>query len=568
MHAKKPNCDPVPGCSTWCEGTPKQIQRNDPCAKRLNLEDCHIENFQEDGFYTCVWIEATTRITDYFGSKCVPALEDYGNIGTVCEEDTGCYFGCNGEGWRSTQNSLYAGFFNTNYSTYSQGGLYPYNKIQENMIINSISKEDNIPPTIFLKNREIDTTWPVNIFFAAEDNIELSHAEVEIITSKSTVKIPAKLERKFNDKKAYYSATFNLDESDRQINELNFITTDTYGNSSNSVFQNIQDFDYINDATKNNLYIKTVEDDFTCKKIFGINPINAGINVILVTSGLTEQEMPTNFNIYHEALFEKKPFSEKKEKFNFFVLTSNQKFDYGGFLFSLIKNECGIDIVDQDQVILLQKFLGEDLFGHANIGIATLSAFDFSTSPQISGFLHEFGHSFGRLYDEYTRSSSYLNFSEPIPFALETPFTVNIDKEGCPRWCSGELNKNLEAFKYYEEYWKCAEPHLSDPFATENSEQLLYCWDFWSSNKNNPDYKLDKNLENIDFGVNCQEQAGCFFTSLWGMGSFRSIENGLMNRSGKNSNYGKISEDFIANWIDNYNSEHIQEIVFNDTWGY
>jgi hypothetical protein len=135
VHAKNLNCDPVPGCPTWCRGNPKQVQRTDPCAKRLNLEDCQNEYFQDDGYYSCVWIETSTRITDFFGSKCVPSLEDYGNIGGMCEEGTGCYFGCYGDGWRSTQNSLYAGFFNTNYPTYSEGGLYPYNKIQQNRII-------------------------------------------------------------------------------------------------------------------------------------------------------------------------------------------------------------------------------------------------------------------------------------------------------------------------------------------------------------------------------------------------------------------------------------------------
>jgi len=134
VHASKSNCDPIPGCPSWCKGSPKQLTRNDPCAKRQNLDDCHNKYFQDDGFYECVWIEDTPRITDYFGSKCVPALEDYGDIGTECEIGTGCYFGCFGDGWRSTFNSIYAGFFDTTYQNYSQNGVYPFTKLQQKKI--------------------------------------------------------------------------------------------------------------------------------------------------------------------------------------------------------------------------------------------------------------------------------------------------------------------------------------------------------------------------------------------------------------------------------------------------
>ncbi len=134
VHDSNTNCDPVPGCPSWCSGEPKQIQRTDPCAKRLNPEDCHNQQFQDDGLYVCVWIENTPRITDYFGSRCIPALENYGDIGTTCVADLGCYFGCFGDGWRGTYNSIYAGFFDTNYQKYSQNGIYPYTKLQQKMI--------------------------------------------------------------------------------------------------------------------------------------------------------------------------------------------------------------------------------------------------------------------------------------------------------------------------------------------------------------------------------------------------------------------------------------------------
>jgi len=42
----------------------------------------------------------------YFDSHCIPQQEDYQNsinIGISCRENTGCYYGCDGDGgWRAT----------------------------------------------------------------------------------------------------------------------------------------------------------------------------------------------------------------------------------------------------------------------------------------------------------------------------------------------------------------------------------------------------------------------------------------------------------------------------------
>jgi len=135
------NCDILPGCPTWCNGQPDQVQRNDFCLSKNTEEECNMDVYQEN--IACVWIDDNEQITNFFDSNCIPRRVDYGNIGTDCIEGAGCYFGCNGLGWRSTYNSLYAGFFNTTYSEYSKGGLYPYNKIQQDRIVKAFESFDS-----------------------------------------------------------------------------------------------------------------------------------------------------------------------------------------------------------------------------------------------------------------------------------------------------------------------------------------------------------------------------------------------------------------------------------------
>jgi len=417
-------------------------------------------------------------------------------------------------------------------------------------------KDSSLP---LLLNRKLDSysTWPLNLFFAVKDNFKLDTTELEITTSSTTYQIPLNLEKKLNERKEYYSATFVPNDSDEEIIEYKFILTDNQGN--------INEIKPFEDATP----IEILADNFKCEKIFGTAPNNIAINVVLFVSKFSQEEVElTKFNDYHEKLFEKIPFDTRKDNFNFFLLTSANEFGTPAISHSIVKNECELDFLDQDQVILLLK---DSFISTGGGGRAAVSVPDPLTNTHYITFMHEFGHSFGRLADEYRGSNWYKRFSSPV-FDPDRPYGINKDIEGCPRWCNGQLNEGSDAFQYYVGYMDCVEPYKHDPTAEEYNDPLLYCWDFWSKELNE-EYTSNIPLDdpglllNIDLGSDCREQTGCYL-GAGGMGAFRSLQNGIMRfPDPPEARYGVVSEEFMVEWIDNYNSPQIQNIILESGWG-
>lgn len=160
------NCDIRVGCPSWCSGSAKKIERTDDCVNLLTEEECNSYLRRGGGTWgghACVWI-TNQEIVNYFGSNCIPEVpraEVFSwNSGTQCEEGTGCYYGCNGNGWRSTEVSLFAGWitgFPQEWNEYTYDGLEPYNKLQKSMIVRRIESLSSqvVEPNI--------TTGPIEI---------------------------------------------------------------------------------------------------------------------------------------------------------------------------------------------------------------------------------------------------------------------------------------------------------------------------------------------------------------------------------------------------------------------
>ncbi|MCH8318648.1 MAG: hypothetical protein IIA88_09160 [Bacteroidetes bacterium] len=117
--------------------------------------------------------------------------------------------------------------------------------------------------------------------------------------------------------------------------------------------------------------------------------------------------------------------------------------------------------------------------------------------------VHEFGHAFANLEDEYLniKKLNYVNLRE------------NCDVEGCPKWCTGELNKsNSVCYEQYTKYKEC----VSD------GNSALYCYDLVSYINN-----VSFSLEQCDLGVGCKEGTSCYWNCQSG-NLFRSSNNGIM----------------------------------------
>lgn len=129
--------------------------------------------------------------------------------------------------------------------------------------------------------------------------------------------------------------------------------------------------------------------------------------------------------------FSIEPFKSNSTKFNFYytatMLSANCENVYSEFYGAEKRpHNCSSDkilslasICPHDQIIVLTKFKGDH---GISFGSYLISA---GEAPIMT--LHEFGHAFGDLGDEYYLESPISNTAAP-----------NCDVFGCPKWCSGE----------------------------------------------------------------------------------------------------------------------------------
>ncbi|MFH1151885.1 MAG: hypothetical protein V1788_02045, partial [Nanoarchaeota archaeon] len=120
---------------------------------------------------------------------------------------------------------------------------------------------------------------------------------------------------------------------------------------------------------------------------------------------------------------------------------------------------------------------------------------------------HEFGHSFGCLGDEY--------FETPATFQS----APNIDVEGCPKWCEGELDTQKPNYPDYLELKKCLSDYI-DPSSglfknyDSDKEDIDACLYTTIIEKGQP-VVVEKypNKYLWEFGTYCIEGTGCYFTA-------------------------------------------------------
>ncbi|MFA4855110.1 MAG: hypothetical protein WC634_00805 [archaeon] len=139
------NCDVRPGCPSWCSGPAKKVQITGACTYSTTESACN-SNYAD----SCVWI-TNPELVDYFGSNCIPQWPSGDvlswNSGNQCGEELGCYYGCDGFGWRPTKISLYGPnlymWDSVEWNNYTKDGLEPFNSIQKKMINEKIEKNTN-----------------------------------------------------------------------------------------------------------------------------------------------------------------------------------------------------------------------------------------------------------------------------------------------------------------------------------------------------------------------------------------------------------------------------------------
>ncbi|MFA4906882.1 MAG: PepSY domain-containing protein, partial [archaeon] len=168
-------------------------------------------------------------------------------------------------------------------------------------------------------------------------------------------------------------------------------------------------------------------------------------------------------------------------------------------------------------------------------------------------FLHEIGHSFGGLNEGY--GMTFLGDAENGGIAYykenydkKAP-AYNWDIEGCPKWCSGEINKGSACYPAYTILKDC----LLSP-QTNTSESANACSASFIG-------ALENGLGmaqpfDCNFGNNCTDNTNCWYI---GNGYFRAHANDIMFGGG-----GIGYEDFVSgNTLPTYGpaGEHIKEVI-------
>ncbi len=193
--------------------------------------------------------------------------------------------------------------------------------------------------------------------------------------------------------------------------------------------------------------IKGTKYNFETERLFGELPVNKAVDIVIMADGYTKEELSvfkSDATKLSEFLLNTEPFSQLKERFNIWLIMSDSKesgtdiprqdiwkntvFDSHFNTFnseryltsqSIKKIHDVAALVPYDQVYVLvntDKYGGGGIFNYYN-----LTSAHHALSPWV--FIHEFGHGFAGLADEYPYGA--INF-EDVYSSKSEPWNPNI----------------------------------------------------------------------------------------------------------------------------------------------
>lgn len=347
-----------------------------------------------------------------------------------------------------------------------------------------------------------------------------------------------------------------------------------YGNIWDSTGQS--DGDYFIDIIARDTLDNSIEAEnilqFEIKKsAFCIQVINNGlsankIDVVFVGSGFPTIEdfdwVVDEFIDYNgemDGLLSVEPFKSNREKFNFWRVDNLYNFsddftDPNSYIF-LWKNEARNNCPFADELIFLSVYPNSIRpsagIHHLQMSIGTqylsdigwpliLDRWDMSIAHNKLGLrkilIHEFGHSFGGLYDEYL-------FGDLVPEDQQPNNVINCDTYECSSWCDGNPSQPEPDKNQFE----------AECLAVTNEIQCnnnMHClWD------DRMDICRSVNFYNYDFsgdlGLNCIEDTGCFAgcgPTNW----YRAYENTVMRNPYLTKEYKTVNENWLQVLLNEY----------------
>ena len=295
--------------------------------------------------------------------------------------------------------------------------------------------------------------------------------------------------------------------------------------------------------------------NFTCENLLNNgNPKNK-VDIVFVADNYTnlnqwieDVQNFTDLNGNDNGFFSVEPMKSEKSKFNVWrVDTINQTFmdfSYGYEQLTPEAKKKAQDYAircanDYDMIFLVVdgRRFGLGIYGSNMTPFGRLDyQGDHENEHLAKGMmLHEFGHAFVNLGDEYPNSFT----------VFYGPNRSNLDVEGCPKWCSGELNQNAECYDSYMEFRTCLY-NLTNNLTNPENYQNSY----------NPPYipcSPHPDSAECDLGTGCRSGTGCYWNGH-GLTSFMSSKISIMTAN-EEAGFNLISQETIQ--------ERINQIVKN-----
>ncbi len=259
------------------------------------------------------------------------------------------------------------------------------------------------------------------------------------------------------------------------------------------------------------------------------------VDVVFVTNHYDGGEFrdiePKLISKHANHMLSKEPFKTNGGRFNFWYLKDANQVDCSyasaGDCASAFKKKVSAACSFYDQIIVLDKNnlkgAGGYSFGYGSkfavIGEASTPGTEYST-------VHEFGHSFAGLADEYQAVSAKSAVKGP-----------NCDEFGCPKWCSGKSGLTKP-----ECYLKTDESSCKALKYNYNGEAYSCQW-YVENKKCDMPYKTG-----VDFGSGCRSGTACYY-QCGGTEGYRSSEESIMGFS-QISEFNEVSKEHIQNVLD------------------
>jgi hypothetical protein len=294
-----------------------------------------------------------------------------------------------------------------------------------------------------------------------------------------------------------------------------------------------------------------------CQKILDNGASSNNIDIIFIPdnySALSEWEADVNtlidLNGRNNGFFSVEPLNSNKDKFNIWRVDSipntfeNHPVYIYSNLWSRIRGLIGSCGAPNLIVVVTNNKGSATTSGGAAFyqeeepsSISLYSESGNSENRRISTkvLVHEFGHAFANLGDEYENSVEIMDFS----------YRPNIDVEGCPKWCSGQLNQTSHCYAEYMGFRDCLYNVTNNLQNPENYQQAP-----------NPQTlcPYPYNAPACDTGVNCIVGTGCYWNAK-SIIAFKSSSNSLMAYSEQDPfEFNLISREAIQDKIDEFSS--------------